>query len=330
MAGLAAAFFLLAATSAAVLSQSQLTRWFEHEMGGTASDALAVGDSPMGVGPGCLAVRDIPPDERLFVVPAEACMSAAAAVADPDLGEKALGCLEAFGFSASAEAIVTAALLLVARYAPESAARARWGAYVDTLPWGDAHDSLASHPVVLGETSVIGSRRYEESLASARAVALLTSGLVDVSEERCHRAIILVASRTFNLGRNGWASTVVPMLDMANQPSLSGVRSAGEAAERFRQGYFSSDAFKAKRHPKEGMVQFSMEWSTAEEAGATCGSPGMPQLVAITANAPPHGLKAGEEMLLWYGDAGWGAATPEQRAEEELNFVAQYGFSPWR
>ena len=46
----------------------------------------------------------------------------------------------------------------------------------------------------------------------------------------------------------------------------------------------------------------------------------------------PSGLdvKEGEELLKWYGDAGWGEPTAEERHEKEAGFVAQFGFSPWQ
>ena len=109
---------------------------------------------------------------------------------------------------------------------------------------------------------------------------------------------------------------------MCNQPSISGVRAAGTAGERFQQIYFSTAAWHARRHPSEGTLKRRAEWSTEDE--------GTGRLLRITASAPPQGLRLGEEALLWYGDAGWGASSAEERDAGEAAFFAQYGFSPWR
>ena len=56
----------------------------------------------------------------------------------------------------------------------------------------------------------------------------------------------------------------------------------------------------------------------------------MPALHSSCVDSPADGLLPGEEAFTWYGDAGWGESTPEARAAGEADFVAQYGFSPWR
>ena len=347
-AGIVAAMAVTSPTKAPPPAFTRQLDWFTQQMGGSINDALVFGESPMGIGHGVVASRGVAAKERLFLVPGGACVSAACAVADPDIGEAARAYLVSCGFSRGGEGIVTAAMLALARYEPSSAARARFGPLADALPWGDGgdddvDDDLAMHPILNGDAAMLGGEeRLERARASARAVSEVLRGAagggVSVSDERCLRAITLVASRAFDLspsfkeaagseGSHGtvqWATTMVPMLQNCNQPSLSGIRNAGEAAERFRHSFFSSESWKAGVHPKSGMFKLDAKWS--HDAGAD-----QPSLENLEATAPsPGGLEAGEEVLIWYDDAGWGASTAEARMEGELNFIAQYGFSPWR
>ena len=116
---------------------------------------------------------------------------------------------------------------------------------------------------------------------------------------------------------------MIPMIDMCNHPSITGVRRAGAVAERFQEGFFSSAAWRARRHPREGAGQKDLQWADAAKEDEGLGA------FTVTLSAPTHGLKAGEELLLWYGDAGWGAPTAEEREAGELDFIASFGFSPW-
>ena len=77
----------------------KLLSWFVDEKRGEVSDAITVGESPMGIGPGLLAARDVNAGECIMTVPGSACMSALDAVEDPDIGEAARLCLWYFGYS---------------------------------------------------------------------------------------------------------------------------------------------------------------------------------------------------------------------------------------
>lgn len=313
-----------------LIAWPRLTDWL-HDRGGSISDALAFRDSPMGVGFGMLAARDVCAGEKLIAVPGSTCISPASAVADPDIGDASRQLLESSDGSSHC-AVVMAALLALAHFSPLSAARQQWGPYVDSLPWSD--DTM--HPILRGDASVIGPR-----LAMARASAQMVREMLRkranlaLTEEHSLRAIVLIASRAFAIpappAAAVWASPcLVPILDMANHPSIAGVRHAGAAAARFEERFFSTAAWKAGRHPQEGTLQIDVAWSDADNEGGGAAE-GMPLLAMLTVRAPQnHSLKAGEEMFCWYGDAGWGEPAPEARAAKEADFISQYGFSPWR
>ena len=71
-----------------------LSKWFK-EMGGQSSDALTLGDSPMGIGKGFCVNRDVEAGEGLMLVPGKACLSAAVASSDPEIGDTVTECLNA-------------------------------------------------------------------------------------------------------------------------------------------------------------------------------------------------------------------------------------------
>lgn len=318
------------------------------------------------------------------------CVTAADATADPDIGEAATAMLAKYGPSegSGGEGVVLAALLARSRYARESAASTRFGTYSDALPWGDGRDesaaevdSLQGHPLMADpETSPLGVARAKLARSAARDVAtVLASCGMDLSEERCLRALTLIASRSFDLtaglpkpapggthdGERGeqerpapdppttapptvgpshrtypWTAVMIPLLDFTNHPSVSGMGGAGEAGMRFREGFFSSAAFKARRYPQGGTLKLRGQWQDANDANdaeGACADGAWPpaaaavRLESLTVAAPPGlPLRAGEELLNWYGDAGWGESTAEARAAGERRFVASYGFSPWQ
>ena len=192
---------------------SRLTQWFTDDCGGTHSDAVALADSPMGAGLGVLAARDAAADEILLVVPGDACVSPAAACKDPNLGIAARQCVESRGASLVVETILTAALLAMAKYADHSRARVQWGAYADSLPWGDDEvaDSLAMHPLVLEEPVPEHSTVLRGALESMDEMRhMLASSGVELSSAQCRRAIVLVVSRAFNFFKPDWASRWCP------------------------------------------------------------------------------------------------------------------------
>ena len=49
----------------------KLLSWFVDEKRGEVSDAITVGESPMGIGPGLLAARDVNAGECIMTVPVE-------------------------------------------------------------------------------------------------------------------------------------------------------------------------------------------------------------------------------------------------------------------
>ena len=354
----------------------KLLSWFVDEKRGEVSDAITVGESPMGIGPGLLAARDVNAGECIMTVPGSACMSALDAVEDPDIGEAARLCLWYFGYSTGTEGMVTAALLAMARYAEGSAARKRWGPYADSLPWapsgGDSGESdpMAFHPFMSSEIDWMRSSlgpKYYQCKAAAYNVRLIVADAVGelISEEQCFRALMLVASRCFELTDLGsgseqdgstsskkarlayttasdggeekeiqWGAVMVPALDLCNHPSISGIRRAGHLGERFQAAVFSSEAWRAKRHPAEGTISLSTEWAPATAtAPSSATEKGLcsRRLETLTVRSPSGlDVKAGEELLKWYGDAGWGEPTAEERHEKEAGFVAQFGFSPWQ
>jgi len=289
--------------------------WFsESGINGEVSSAVAPGISAIG-GQSLVATRTLRPNEVLLVAPLDtACMHVEAALTDPDIGENIRQCIDHCGLTASVEALVTAALLAHARHSRDSAAALRWGPYVDSLPWGcdDDPDPLQLHPIVVGDDRL--GPRVTQSRSAARAVRELLDGGAD--EELCLRAIVLVASRAFNLqlrnfheacpreGRLCHQAVLCPILDLANHPSFTLLGRSGAVGERFR----------ALRSPSLGVVQPKYDGDARE----------------LKVHAPSHlEVLAGDELWNWYSDAGCYETTPEARRQGERDFVAQYGFSPW-
>ena len=98
----------------------------------------------------------------------------------------------------------------------------------------------------------------------------------------------------------------MPIFDLTNHPSPLSLARAGEAGERFTQ---------QAEHPRKGCIQFEPDWRARK----------------LRVLAPAGlALRAGDEIYNYYGDAGAGASSDEERMQAEDIFVAQYGFSPWQ
>ena len=102
---------------------------------------------------GLFATRALAPGSLLARVPCDACLAAADACDDSELGPVCRDFLRGVPTTEkAADGVVLAMLLVQVRYGRTRAAyaaRERWGPYVDSLPWadGDDDDPLAGHPL---------------------------------------------------------------------------------------------------------------------------------------------------------------------------------------
>ena len=307
----------------------ELRTWLTNPtVGGLVAPSIILAESQL-CGLTLFAAEDLVCDELIGRVPLDACLSAEAACNDPCVGAAAREVLAQFGYSTPGQHIVTAALLAHARLC-DGDARAKWAPYVDSLPWGEGEsgelsDSLAQHPLVIGEDCVLSSVggfevRLADRLQSVYRTAEWVHQMLDgtVSPERCFRAVVLVGSRAFDLAsrwrevvaeadRDGlcdWSITMIPFFDMSNHPSQSLLDAMGEAGARFRK----------LPNPKLGAMRWDCDWDTR-------------QLVIYS--PPAFEVYEGEELLNYYSHAGAYEREPQARAHAEANFVTQYGFSPW-
>ena len=102
---------------------------------------------------------------------------------------------------------------------------------------------------------------------------------------------------------------MIPFGDMFNHPSVSALKSSGEAGERFSQRSISATCIDVK----------------------TIFSPGDADGGNVSLLAPTTDLlvKEGDEVWMWYGNAGYGSQTRGEWDAKEAEFRFSYGFSPW-
>lgn len=171
-----------------------------------------------------------------------------------------------------------------------------WSAYARTLPWHDLR-----HPL-LHQSATHLDDMEEDFMAGARRAAAEVAAITGANEGWCYRAVLFVLSRTFDLSHlknDGMHSVcLVPLYDLVNHPSVSLVKTLRRFGEL----------------PVSGSV-----------SGATDDG----RCVCVRA---PHLLELadGDQLLGWYGNAGWGIKDPVESALKERQFELQYGFSPWR
>lgn len=111
---------------------------------------------------------------------------------------------------------------------------------------------------------------------------------------------------------------LLPFVDLLNHPSVYAVGASGDAGARF-----------AAHSVHDATVTWALELGEAGAAGAAAEDDGVGS-GAITMRSPPGmAVEAGDELWTWYGNAGWGAETPEAWDKQQEVFIAQYGFSPW-
>ena len=301
------------------------------ELGCRPSKARAEPSAACGGGLGVFATESLKLGEELASIPLAACLSVndAAEYTDEVLA-RPLG--SSLADDNARESLLVAALLAYTKWGPEGTARARWGGYVDSLPWDTAEDIAFEHAESFvrdaearmadaklmkthgtlsvpprGEElseSVSRWRRMHTARArfAAESVQQCLGGRLPL--EACWAALWLVESRCFNLkARGGDSCVLVPWLDCFNHPSASALRSMGPAGERFASTPYSSAVINcAVDHERHAVVVRA-----------------------------PSGLEvqAGDELWNWYGFAGHGAGSVEEWAQDETMFSAQYGFSPW-
>ena len=277
-----------------------------------------------GGGAGVFAMRSVEPQSILATIPLGKCISAASACEDDAIGAACTEFLEAQTSQPprAVEGAILAAFLSHIHAGPEdSAARARFGPYVSSLPWamGSEHPLIAAHEAESLEAAGVSvdPRRLAAAEATARAAHDILGG--SVPESDCFRVTVLVGSRAFNCARlwNQLARRdqpqlplsrcllLIPFMDIFNHPSFSALAAALDDGANF------------KRHTiSDGCVEFDYRVTTSSVE------------VVITA---PRALRAtaGEELYNWYGNAGFGAPTSEERAEAAADFEATYGFNPW-
>lgn len=354
---------------------SAFTRWFSAA-GGVASPKVEMAPSTAcGGGLGLFATEDLAARELLGEVPVSACLSAEAALNDPELGNFAAVFLQQQDGARAAEAVVLAALIARARYAPSSSARRAWGEYVDMLPWGDGgpggEDSLRNHPLVLRDDETLGEH-MEDARVSAEAVhailteaAEATAGEPAPTEAQCYRAVVIVASRSFDMStavpaaRPAAAAATAAATASAGAAAGSGADGAERAApsaapsdgERSRVSlsgfsYVMVPFFDCLNHPSEsalrasgeagarfrkhGILDACVRWRARPAAPEKPDSAPDSGEVLVSVHAPNAlPVCAGDQLWQWYGNAGWGHRSPDAWLAEERLFVAQYGFNPW-
>ena len=323
-------FLVSAAAAGSVTSPTRsLARWLGSHGGSVSSRVTLRPSAACGGGIGVFAADSLVAGEELASVPFAACMSYRDAYeADGDLGMAVRSKLrddEAFGKAS----VGVAALLAYSHWAPGGEQeRARWGEYLDSLPWAVAsvvaadgavaferdaelraadHQwrTLAAPPPQSLEESVARWRRLH--VARARGYALGVQQLVDgrLPLEACWAALWLVESRAFNLAPFGGSSCVmVPFADCFNHPSASALAAYGATGQAFATATNRSGA--------------CMTWTADLDRRS----------VAVRA---PHALPvaSGDEIWNWYDGAGFGAGSLDEWARGEAAFTAQYGFSPW-
>lgn len=189
----------IGATGLQTTSFADVAHWFRAQHSGVLSSAICMRPVPLG-GNGLIASEDMECNTELGIVPLGACLCAQAALDDESIGSVSHECLSAYGFKSAAELIVTAALLVQARYG-EADAKSKWGIYANSLPWGDGagNDPLARHPILRGQD--VG-RRLSFYRAAASDVCEVLSGSVPeavASDAVAMRAVLLVATRSMDL-----------------------------------------------------------------------------------------------------------------------------------
>lgn len=171
-----------------------------------------------------------------------------------------------------------------------------WSAYARSLPWADI-----VHPLLNPEMAT-EDEQHREYIEGTRRAAAEVAALTGAPLNRCYRAVLFVLSRSFDLshvrGDGNHLVVLVPFYDLINHPSVSLVKTLS----RF------------------GDVPVSGSVSGATEDGKN-----------LCVRAPILlELKPGDQLLGWYGNAGWGIKDPEESRRKERQFELQYGFSPWR
>ena len=139
----------------------------------------------------------------------------------------------------------------------------------------------------------------ERTASVARVLARVDGALGPArADALCFRAVLLVLTRAFDLSHLVDDAEVAlwPFADLFNHPSAAAVRGSAFA---------------------DVGVSGAAVRSSLED-GRLC------------LRAPSElAVAAGDEIFNWYGNAGFGAESPDAWKEAELRFTYQYGFSPW-
>lgn len=241
-------------------------------------------------------------------------------------------------------------------------------AYIASLPWAcsDSEDPLGAHPLVTGD-GASQARLTSAAATAAAAHEVLREGLTaaPASLETCARATLLVGTRALPFDRfwqmhearqggkgrsqsgSSHSTTVndedghsvtdqsprsrrlilVPFLDLFNHPSASALAQQPDLGANFK-----------KHSINDACVNFFFEYPEAAaltsgeevEVDSACSARSVPDGVTMVVQAP-WGMEvdAGEELWLWYGDAGFGEKSPEAFHRAATEFRTTYGFSPW-
>ncbi|KAJ1458276.1 hypothetical protein M885DRAFT_614626 [Pelagophyceae sp. CCMP2097] len=266
----------------------QLSEWLGP---GVVEGCVEARASPeCGGGLGVFSTRALEPGERLATVPLHKCIHAAAAAADPAIGQRCAALLRESALShgdgptRGAERLCTAAMLAHVAFGDADANRDaadKWGPYVASLPWAlsDAADA-----------------------ADVAAV----SGLACVAPHQASAALALVRSRGLGLSRrvSGLGEfeprhLIVPFLDLFNHPSVSALNAYGA------NGFFATSL---------PLSDSCVQWHVTEDGGA----------VSVDA---PEGAQTPCfcELWVWYT----GTLPHEWTEESTTEFVRQYGFDPF-
>ena len=322
-----------------VAQTSALIRWLVAS-GGMVSDSIELKRSvACGGGIGVFARQPLEPFAPIAAIPLDSCITAADACADVDVGPNILRYLARSKGQLGADAVAVASLLAHARFnAPSSSASARWGPYLDLLPWETRPPSnlatTSDDPLGLLLTECYASELCELDLL-ADAVHSVLGG--SVSKSACLQALRVTASRCFSLARYAGPKrrlamppgatadgVLVPLLDGFNhfsRSALAQVPSGGALA----------------RAPIRSSV---IRWEFDETAAA------------VRIFAPERPTPAGSELFNFYDFAGadsefapnsgfldlqtsrlltslWPGGKQREWAEGEAFFVARYAFSPW-
>jgi hypothetical protein len=180
---------------------------------------------------------------------------------------------------------------------------------------------------------LVSSRAFDLSVAAeAAAEQLLVSAKLGAAKEKGAKGHSMSSDEAL-IGKLEALQykhfVMVPFGDMFNHPSMSALRDSGDAGERFQRRSIASTciAIETRFLEDEG----GSEAGSSDNEGSSAAAAPNEKTTGVTLLAPTTdlGVKAGDEIWMWYGNAGYGSKTPEEWDAGEAEFRFSYGFTPW-